>query len=298
MAMTSQPARRSVVYRLLLPLGLVAIGALVVFSQLVNRQLRPEGEKRREIVKAPGTITNSLGMTLAPIPAGRFLMGSMEEDADTDEKPPHSVEISESFFMGTLEVTRDEYESVTGERPSTCNVQGEGAQDIKRFPVETVSWEDAVEFCRRLSDMPEEKRSGRVYRLPSEAEWEYVCRAGTTTRFSSGDTLSTDDANFAGDKTKRGGSYPPNAWGLYDLHGNVHEWCADWYGEDYYRDSPAADPPGPDAGTRRVTRGGSWWSTEQPYWHSSASRHYHFPPTYADDKIGFRVLCRIRGSIR
>jgi formylglycine-generating enzyme required for sulfatase activity len=143
-----------------------------------------------------------------------------------------------------------------------------------RFPVENVSWHDAREFCARLTELPEEKRSRRVYRLPTEAEWEYACRGGASPMpFHVGATLSSGQANFNGnhpygdvprgpflDRTTTVGSYPPNALGLFDLHGNVWEWCADWYAKDTYQKGPRQDPVGPAAGpsNRRIIRGGSW----------------------------------------
>ena len=134
-------------------------------------------------------------------------------------------------------------------------------KDTSRHPVDTVSWDDATEFCRRLSAMPAERAARRVYRLPTEAEWEYACRAGTTTRWYSGDDEAAlrecawFDANSGG-TTHPVGEKKPNAWGLYDMHGNVWQWCSDWFSADYYKQSPPCDPPGPAAGFGRVIRGG------------------------------------------
>jgi len=124
-------------------------------------------------------------------------------------------------------------------------------QDTTRYPVENVSWEDAVAFSKKLSDLPAEKAAGRSYRLPTEAEWEYAARAGTRTVFPWGDSLSSKQANFDGKRTTTVGSYAPNPWGLYDTAGNVWEWCADWYATDYYAKAPASDPAGPSQGTLR-----------------------------------------------
>src|SRR5262249_11368647 len=139
------------------------------------------------------------------------------------------------------------------------------------FPVERVSWHEAVKFCKKLSVRPAEKRARRVYRLPTEAEWEYACRAGTSTPFHFGRSLSSRQANFDGNapyggaakgpwlrRTCKVGSYQPNGFGLFDMHGNLFQWCNDWYGRDYYKDSPRQDPQGPDEGTARIVRGGSW----------------------------------------
>jgi len=208
----------------------------------------------------PQQITNSIGMRLILIPPGEFLMGSPEEEAGrNDDEYQHSVRITKPFYLGVYEVAQGEYERVMGENPSEfSSVSGE---DTRRFPVEMVSWEDAVGFCRKLSEMPEENRTGRVYRLPTEAEWEYACRAGTITAFHCGDSLASTQANFHGNlrHSTTVGSYEPNAWGLYNMHGNVSEWCRDWYGVKYFADSPIDDPTGPTSGTRsRVFRGGCW----------------------------------------
>jgi formylglycine-generating enzyme required for sulfatase activity len=153
------------------------------------------------------------------------------------------------------EVTQKQYEAVMKADPSHFNTARGGSPE---HPVEEVTWEDATEFCAQLSQLPEEKRHGRAYRLPTEAEREYACRAGTTTNFSVGDTLRPDQANFAESKlgmTTKIGSYAPNAFGLFDMHGNAWEWCADWY-EPGYDASVVDDPKGPKDGTMRVLRGG------------------------------------------
>ena len=140
-----------------------------------------------------------------------------------------------------------------------------------RFPVEQVSWDEASEYCKKLSGLPEEIAAGRTYRLPTEAEWQYACRAGSTTPFHFGNALGSKDANINGNfpyggaergpflaRTTQVGSYPPNAFGLYDMHGNVAEMVADWYGRSYYSVSPKLDPKGPEQGADRVVLGGSW----------------------------------------
>jgi formylglycine-generating enzyme required for sulfatase activity/outer membrane protein assembly factor BamB len=224
-------------------------------------------------------LTNSIGMKLVCIPAGTFLMGSGDADPDAqpDEKPRHRVRITRPVYLGAFEVTQEEYQKVMGINSSFFSETGLGKDkvkglDTKRLPAEQVRWLDAVEFCRRLSARPQERKAGRLYRLPTEAEWEYACRAGTTTAFNLGDKLSSRQANFNGThpyggaakgpfltRTTPVGSYPPNAWGLYDMHGNVWEWCADWYGRTYYKSSPVDDPRGPKSGSMRVIRGGEWY---------------------------------------
>ena len=233
--------------------------------------------------------TNTIGMKFKLIPTGEFLMGSPESEDDrlSAEGPQHRVRITKPFYLGVYEVTQAQYETVMGENPSRF----EGGT----VPVEQVTWEEAVEFCRKLS-----ARDGRRYRLPTEAEWEYACRAGTTTPFAFGKTLSSrTDANFDGDSTYGGsekgpdleatapvGSYRANALGLYDMHGNVYEWCADWYDSDYYENSPTDDPTGPTAGSYRVFRGGGW--TFFPGYCRSASR-YGISPGHRYGSLGFRV---------
>ena len=188
---------------------------------------------------------DSIGMKFKLIPAGTFTMG--------DGDDAHDVTLTKPFKMGVHEVTQAQYEQVMGVNPSKFK----GADN----PVENVSWDDAVEFCRRLSELPAEKAAGNVYRLPTEAEWEYACRAGTTTKYSFGD----DESEFgdyawycdnSDEQTHPVGSKKPNAWGLYDMHGNVLEWCQDWYGD--YPSGSVTDPTGPAVGSHRVIRGGSW----------------------------------------
>ncbi|MFM7116026.1 MAG: formylglycine-generating enzyme family protein [Planctomycetota bacterium] len=206
-------------------------------------------------------ITNSIGMKLMLIPKGSFLMGSLEsEEFHREEEVQHEVTLSSDFYLGITEVTQAQYQKVIGENPSYFEddkVQG----DSSNHPVERVSWGEAVEFCKKLSDLPEEKGAGRVYRLPTEAEWEYACRAGSKSAYSFGDKRdSLDDYAWhykkVDDKTHPVGQKKPNAWGLYDMHGNVWEWCIDWYGD--YPKGAVSDPVGPNGGWLRVIRGGSW----------------------------------------
>ena len=218
--------------------------------------------QEKAVASPKGEFTNSIGIEFASIPAGKFLMGSplTEKERDPDEKQ-HEVTLTQGFRMGVHEVTQAQYEQVMGKNPSHFK----GAT----LPVETVSYDDALAFCQKLSDLPAEKAAGRKYRLPTEAEWEYCCRAGTSTPFHFGNELNGTQANCDGNNpygtTKKGpylektspvGSYPANAWGLYDMHGNVWEWCQDWYG-DYPKQS-VTDPRGPEVGSICVLRGGGW----------------------------------------
>jgi formylglycine-generating enzyme required for sulfatase activity/serine/threonine protein kinase/Tol biopolymer transport system component len=257
--------------------------------------------------KASGeAVTNSIGMKLAYIPAGEFKMGAPDGEykAFSDERPQRLVRITEPFYLGVYEVTQGEYGKVMGTNPSVFQIQhprdrerlGLMLRDTDRFPVENVSWDDAVQFCQRLSGRPEEKAAGRVYRLPTEAEWEYACRAGTTTPFHFGSQLNGREANSDGAaygtsekgpnlrRTAAVGSYAPNAFGLYDMHGNVNEWCEDWDG--LYSSATVSDPMGPASGELRVFRGGSWkdWSGNC----RSAARNKHSPSSRGD-LLGFRV---------
>jgi formylglycine-generating enzyme required for sulfatase activity len=248
------------------------------------------------LVNEPKVITNSIGMKLVLIPAGEFLMGSPDSDKDAEpqEKPQHRVRITRPFYLGATEVTQGQYRAVSGENPSHYK----SSDDL---PVEMVSWNDAIAFCNRLSEREGlkpfyklsalEESSGDGYRLPTEAEWEYACRAGSTTRFSFGD----DDASleeygwFLGNsdvKTHPVGQKRANAFGLYDMHGNDWEWCWDGYDKDYYRQSPGADPLGPSQAAGRVIRGGSW--AYDPRSGRSANRNSN-APGYRKYTLGFRV---------
>ena len=206
----------------------------------------------------PVEVSNSIGVKLKLIPPGGFTMGSPDSDASTSdrEKPQHTVRITNAFYLGVTEVTQEQYERVMGANPSHFK----GAQ----LPVEMVSWEDAVEFCHKLSALSAERSAGRVYRLPTEAEWEYACRAGSQTQWSFGDSESSlgDYAWYssnAGRKTHVVGQKKPNAWGLCDMHGNVLEWCSD--GRRDYTTTTLSDPTGPATGSDRVLRGGCWGNT-------------------------------------
>ena len=248
-------------------------------------------------------ITNSIGMKLALIPPGEFSMGSPStESGRTELEQQHRVRLTRPMYVGVYEVTQGEYEKVMGQNPSYFSPNGPGkdkasGQDTSRFPVESVTWDQARDFCTRLSALPEEKAASRVYRLPTEAEWEYACRAGTTGPFSFGSQLSGPEANYGfgaygtspkGPKLGRPttvGSYPPNTFGLCDMHGNVWEWCEDWFG--YYPASKVDNPTGPQDGTSRIVRGGSWGSVAE---HCRSAFRRIVKPTVSERFIGFRVV--------
>jgi formylglycine-generating enzyme required for sulfatase activity len=215
------------------------------------------------------------------VPPGQFEMGSPTgpTERDTDEGPVHRVKVARSFYMGKFEVTQQQYRAVTGRMPALFK----GAE----LPVENVSWQEAVEFCQTLS-----RREGRTYRLPTEAEWEYACRAGSSGRFAFGESYSELSkyawhAGNSGGTTQVAGSKTPNAFGLYDMHGNLWEWCSDWYAPDYYGNSPVVDPRGPERGKYRVLRGGAW--SFAPAKCRSSIRGWGLPQSRASH-VGFRIV--------
>ena len=226
------------------------------------------------------TFTNSVGMRMVRVPSGSFAMGSPrnEPGRDGDEDPLHRVTLSGDFYLGETEVTQGQWKAVMEGNPSDRK-----GDDL---PVESVSWDDAVAFCKALSAV----EPGMRYRLPTEAEWEYACRAGTTTRFSSGDSEeSLRDVAWFGDNSGRHShevkTKAPNAWGLLDMHGNVYEWCADWFGG--YPSSGVTDPAGPSSGSFRVLRGGSWYDDAR---YCRSARRDRDWPGFRDPGLGFRVL--------
>jgi formylglycine-generating enzyme len=293
--------------------ALAALAALGSLALATAEEPKEAGGKKQ--------ITNSIGMKLVLIPAGEFMMGSGESAEDTaaffnktygekfltaeyfkNEHPQHGVRITRPFCLGTYHVTRGQFrqfvvdtryktDAENGEKPGAYgwdpvgkdfefnekySWRNAGFEQTDEHPVVNVSWNDAVAFCKWLS-----KKEGKTYRLPTEAEWEYACRAGTTTRYYSGDDPETlakvgnvidatakakfPDWNWA-IKASDGyvftapvGKFKPNAFGLYDMHGNAWQWCTDWCGAEYYAKSPADDPTGQDTGDDRVLRGGSWY---------------------------------------
>jgi formylglycine-generating enzyme required for sulfatase activity len=323
------------------------IGDAIVLAWLELFQKRAKSVPRLPDGEAPKdkqTAVNSLNMKLVLIPAGEFQMGASDDDADAEdhERPRHRVRIARPFYLATHETTVGAFRKfvdATGYK-TTAETDGKGSsgydEQTRGFvygrpgytwkslgwrqeddhPVLNVSWHDAVAFCQWLSE-----KEGQRYRLPTEAEWEYACRAGTTTRFFSGDRLedvrgvanvldesliarweaAARDLNegkphrynvpVAWDDgfafTAPVGSFKANPLGLYDVHGNVWEWCSDWYDKDYYKTSPADDPPGAKEGKGRVTRGGAFLSS--PKVSRSSMRNSGFPD-YHNYVIGFRVV--------
>jgi formylglycine-generating enzyme required for sulfatase activity len=237
------------------------------------------------------TITNSIGMKLVLIPKGTFMMGSPERE----DEPQHQVTISKDYYLGVTEVTQGQYEKVIGKNPSRFQKSSRFQEfrvrgsDTSMYPVEDVWWKEAEEFCKKLSDLPEEKKAGRVYRLPTEAEWEYACRAGSKSAYSFGESSKSlgDYAWFyenSNGQTHPVGEKKANAWGLYDMQGNVWEWCSDWYGQ--YPKGAVSDPVGPREGSFRVIRGGSYFSEAA---NCRSANHNRHDPSDRFHYYGFRV---------
>jgi formylglycine-generating enzyme required for sulfatase activity len=256
----------------------------------------------------PADYTNMLGMTFKLIPAGKFTMGSPQQEIDRclelvgndedlkerlrSEGPEHDVEITRPFHLGTTEVTVGQFRQFLEANP-TYNVGDErwkspGFFQSDNHPVVYVSWDNAVDFCLWLSE-----KEGKHYRLPTEAEWEYSCRAGKSgTRYCSGDDEEQLQQYAWYGKNSDGRTHPvgrkqPNAWGLYDMHGNAWEWCKDFYHPNYYRSSPVKDPMGPFRDITRVGRGGSF---ELPAEICRSAHRSHVVAEYRNYNLGFRVL--------
>ena len=252
---------------------------------------------------APTPITTKLGLKMVLVPGAKFLMG--DDSGEDDERPSHEVQIS-AFYIDQFEVTQAAFERLMGRNPA----KSKGADK----PVEQVSWHAAAKFCNMRSlregldpcydpSTLECDLSANGYRLPTEAEWEYACRAGTRTKYSFGSdpgklpqygwfkTNSNKTSHPVGQKA-------PNPWGLFDMHGNVSEWCHDLYSEDYYAHSDSTDPCGPATGEERVLRGGNWSATAES---CRSSARYSEPPGFADvcfgyDAYGFRCVRRAPGA--
>jgi len=232
-------------------------------------------------------IVNSIGMVLVPIPSGEFMMGSPEsEEGRFDPETQHRVTLTKSFHLGRTEVSQGQWKAVMGTTPWQGKARVKEGDD---YAATYVNWEDAVEFCRKLSE-----KEGVEYRLPTEAEWEYACRAGTTTAWSFGDDKSQlgeyawikENTYDAGEKYAQiVGQKKPNPWGLYDMHGNVFEWCQDRFGR--YPSGDVTDPVGPASGSFRVSRGGGWSSSARDC--RSAYRG-GITPSGRSSLLGFRVL--------
>ena len=224
-------------------------------------------------------IRNSVGIEFKYLPSGKFTTGDLESDHD---KTQREVSIGRGFYIGLFEVTQEQYKQVTGTNPSQFK--------NNKHPVENVSWFDAEQFCRKLSELPNEKALNHVYRLPTEAEWEYACRAGTSTAFGFGKD-SSDLAEFgwylqnSASRSHPVGQKKPNSWGLYDTHGNVWEWCSDSYAID--QKPKGKDPQDLPAGDTKIYRGGSW--SDHPRHCQAGFRNAH-DPNGRSAINGFRIV--------
>jgi len=231
-------------------------------------------------------------MTLNKIPAGTFVMGSPEGETErNDDETQHKVTITKPFYMQTTEVTQGQWKAVMGTEPwKGQSLVKEGAD----YPVTYVSWGGAIAYCKKLSE-----REGKTYSLPTEAEWEYACRAGTKTTWSFGN----DEGDLGDYAWYQENAYDidekyahqvelkkPNPFGLYDMHGNLWEWCSDYYGEDYYKQSTAQDPTGPASGSSRVLRGGSWFNLSRV---TRFARRLGSDAGRRGNLVGFRLVCEL-----
>jgi formylglycine-generating enzyme required for sulfatase activity len=258
---------------------------------LLNSQGQIIDRKTCTIQQFTETLGHGITLEMIAIPGGTFLMGAPKGESDDDERPQHEVTIP-PFFMGKYPVTQEQWKAVMGSLPP-CRCPGD------KRPIDRVSWEDAVKFCQRLSNQIE-----RSYNLPSEAQWEYACRAGTTTPFYFGETLTADVANYNGEFTywaePKGiyrhealevGSLPPNTFGLYNMHGTIWEWCADPWHPDYT--GAPTDGSVWEAGgdpSLRIVRGGSWH--DNPQICRSATR-LKLNPAAGEDFVGFRIVTQL-----
>ncbi len=251
-------------------------------TQPTNSGGNPANESKGAVYTgASKSFKSQQGIEMVYIPAGRLKMGSA--NGSSDEKPVHEVTISHAFYIGRYEVTQEQWQVVMGGNPSYFKNCGSNC------PVERVSWNDVQDFINKLN----EANDGYTYRLPTEAEWEYACR-GTTAEYYS--YRNVDDigwhTNNSEGKTHAVGGKQPNPFGLYDMLGNVSEWCQDWYEGLYYTHSPATDPQGPSSGQYRISRGGSWNITAGGL--RSAFRYNHYYPDYRHSSVGFRVVATLR----
>jgi eukaryotic-like serine/threonine-protein kinase len=290
------------------PVRKFAQGILLVTALAVGNA--PAQRSGTGLVGPPKPLTNSAGMLLVPIPAGEFVMGSPDSDKDAEvfEKPQLRVRIGRPFDLSAHEVTQEQYKAVMGENPSFFSASGRGkdrvaGRDTGRHPVEQVSWGDAVAFCNRLSAREDRRPyyrttgegvvilGGDGYRLPTSAEWEYACRAGSATRYAFGDDARQLDQYGwyevnSGGTTHPVGAKRPNGFGLFDMHGSVWEWCVDGIPSQHVSGSPMGDPNNPSRFPLRLIRGGCWYDPARKC--RSASRG-GCSPGFRIGFVGFRV---------
>ncbi len=231
-------------------------------------------------------LETDMGIRLVPIPAGTFMMGSpaneLRNNSDSNETPQTRVTLTKNFFIGSTVVTQGQYEAVMGVNPS------QNKKLDKNYPVENVSWDDAMDFCLKLTQrelpygrLPE----GYVFTLPTEAQWEYACRAGTTGPYAGDIDAMAWYAKNSGYTTTAVGKKKPNAWGLYDMEGNVLQWCLDRYGP--YPGGEVTNPTGAGSGSSFVGRGGCFWYEA---WDCRSAKRMHFDPDNGGNSVGFRII--------
>ncbi|MCW5206790.1 SUMF1/EgtB/PvdO family nonheme iron enzyme [Desulfobulbus sp. F5] len=263
-----------------------AKAAIAVAAQLVaaDAQAQAEADAAKEAEPKQGDSINddATGMKLAYVPSGCFMMGSSTDDEghENDEGPVHKVCV-DSFWMGQYEVTQGQWEKVMGANPSKFKKGG-------NYPVERVSWNDVQDFIKKLNSS-----TGKSYRLPTEAEWEYACRANSPGKYCGGDDIDALawHSKNSGDSTHPVGGKQGNGFGLYDMSGNVYEWCADWYGKDYYASSSQSNPVVPNSGSNRVIRGGAWLS---PLRFGRAAFRNWSRPDNSEGYLGFRLVLSVK----
>jgi len=265
-------------------------GAVPPWAKVSRKQIEAARKAGVPVAKELA-LGGGVTMQLVFIAAGEFRMGSPSSEKDRlDNEAVHRVKLRRPFYMGRHEVTQRQWQKVMGTEPWKGKTL---VRENARHPAVYINWEDATSFCRKLSG-----QTGVTVRLPTEAEWEYACRAGSRTRFSHGDDPdSLELGDYAWDNKNPSdrdekyahavGQKKPNLWGLHDMHGNVYEWCGDWYGKDYYGQSPANDPRGPGSGTYRVLRGGSWFN---PTRFCRVALRYRYTPDFRIHSFGFRIV--------
>ena len=261
------------------------LAIMITLAGCAQQSILTENEIPTNSIKV---ITNLIGMKFVQIPAGEFVMGSLDSEfkQKNDYRLPHKVKITKTFYMQTTEVTQKQWIAIMGSNPSYHK-----GDDL---PVEMISWEGAQKFINKLNTI----EGTNVYRLPTEAEWEYSCRAGSTTEYCFGNNKDELEEYAWTIVNSEGITHPvgqkkPNNWGLYDMHGNVEEWCSDWCGANYYSISPTDDPQGPSTGNVCITRGGGCFYLTLAHYRSG-DRYIEYPGT-GSSLIGFRV-CRSVGK--